>query len=141
MGFVVRRHLPTVGGYALLVALLATSAATFMPVMVAGGSMHPVLTPGDLAVVRRGASVRTGDIALLVHRGHGPVLHRVVGGNASTGYVTQGDANPTPDAHRVHPGDIGGGVVAVLPVGKLLERWRGDSNRATLSTQSNTARR
>lgn len=113
----------------------------FTVVRVAGESMHPALHTADVCLVRRRARVRTGDIILYAEPGYASaVLHRVTG-RASDGYVTRGDANPVPDFRHLAPGYVCGRVIAVIPVGALLERWRGTGGGATLHNQSQTARR
>lgn len=136
-----RRMMPALIGYAIVVAGLLAARGLVVPVVVAGGSMRPALAPGDLAIVARHSAVKPGDVALITPEGHGPVLHRVVAVAADGRIQTRGDANPTPDARPSSPSEVEGPVVSVVPVGAWIERWRGSGNRATLSTQSNTARR
>ena len=110
-------------------------------VRVVGESMHPALHTADVCLVRRGARVGTGDIVLYLEPGHdSAVLHRVTG-RAADGYVTRGDANPVSDFRHLAPASLRGRVIAVIPVGALLERWRGTGGGATLHNQSQTARR
>ncbi len=137
----VRRMMPVLIGYAIVVAMLLAAQALFRPVVVAGGSMRPGLVPGDLVLVARRRAVMPGDVALISPEGHGPVLHRVVNVSADGSLVTRGDANPTSDARPSPPSEVEGPVVSVVPVGTWIERWRGSGNRATLSTQSNISRR
>ena len=66
-------------GYAALALLCVATLRHFEPVRVTGGSMQPALAAGDLVLVDRAVTPGIGDIALLRVRGHGPVLHRVVG--------------------------------------------------------------
>src|SRR4051794_27546285 len=65
-------------------------------VRVDGHSMDPTFHMGDLAIVRRQSSYRVGDaVAYRIPRGEfaagAMVIHRLVGGNGTTGYVTKGD--------------------------------------------------
>ncbi|MGD0476628.1 MAG: signal peptidase I [Nitrososphaerales archaeon] len=67
-----------------------------------GTSMHPTLEGGDLVVIQPVSlnDVHVGDIIV-----YSPpcsdegfsVIHRVVGGTADDGFITQGDNNPLPD--------------------------------------------
>jgi signal peptidase len=51
----------------------------------------------------------------------GSFTHRIVGGDAQTGYVLKGDANTNPDTQQVKREDIVGKVVFVLPyIGQFL---------------------
>jgi len=95
-------------------------------IIVSGGSMYPVLYDGDVALVRRQSSYRVGDI--VVYRvpdgnvGAGSlVIHRVIGGSASTGYVMRGDNTKGDDAWRPRAEDVVGKVRWKAPwAGRLL---------------------
>ncbi len=111
-------------GYAVLVVICVATLRYFEPVRVVGGSMRPALMAGDLVLVDRAVSPHAGDIALLKVRGHGPVLHRVIGVDEAGRLRTKGDANQTADVRPVERRDVRGIVVRVVPVGSLIERWR-----------------
>jgi signal peptidase I len=88
-------------------------------VMVRGASMQPTYHSGDLVVVRRATSYAIGDIvAYRVPAGDVgaglTVIHRIVGGNESSGFVTRGDDNATPDDWRPSGRDIVGRAWFVL---------------------------
>lgn len=136
-----RRGAPTAIAYVLVAAIMVVGLSRFTPVAVAGGSMRPALWPGDLVVVWKSAGVRRGDIVLAVSPGHGPVLHRVVDSAPDGGFHLRGDANPTADLSATAASCIRGRVVLVVPFGAALSRWRGDEDSATLSAQSNSAKR
>jgi signal peptidase len=95
-------------------------------IMIAGSSMLPTNRDGDLVVVRKQASYRKGDIvAYLVPKGQvaagHKVIHRIVGGSASTGYVLQGDNKQVPDEWRPRPADMLGKEWFSIPrAGKVL---------------------
>ena len=109
-----------------IVAAMVFSASTqWEPVRVTGLSMSPALAPGDLAIVRKGASPREGNIVLVRARGHAPVLHRVVTIGPDGSATTRGDANQINDREAVRPNEIAGVVVRVVPAGAFLRRWRG----------------
>lgn len=105
----------------LLAAVVLTAVVIAWParfggassfVFVAGPSMEPNLHSGDLVIARHRARIDVGDV--VVYRvGSGPaigslVVHRVVGGTSTEGFITQGDANPTPDSFRPTSHDIVG---------------------------------
>jgi hypothetical protein len=47
--------------------------------------------------------------------------HRIIGGDAQTGFIVKGDANPSPDVQHPLIPDIEGVVVFVIPfLGKIL---------------------
>ena len=122
-----------------LVLLLA--ATTWKPVKVAGWSMHPALHPGDLAFVRKARPVSAGDVILFRAPGHGPVLHRVVHVDGVGRLTTRGDSNDVADRDTLAPSAVVGPVRAVVPVGRLLARWRENDSCATMTVQSNSTRR
>jgi signal peptidase len=112
-------------GWLLLLRPQALGGATAY-IIVAGGSMHPVLYEGDVALVRRQSSYRKQDV--IVYRvpdgqvGAGTlVIHRVIGGSGTTGYVTRGDNTGGDDAWRPRSDDVVGKVRWKLPlVGRML---------------------
>jgi signal peptidase I len=70
--------------------------------MVDGISMTPTLHNGDVAIVKKQSSYQLGDIiAYRVPVGETAagteVIHRIVGGNGTDGFVTRGDHNPYDD--------------------------------------------
>jgi signal peptidase I len=97
-------------------------------VMVSGVSMEPNLQDGDFVVARERPSYEIGDV--VVYRvpqgevGEGSlIIHRVIGGDEATGYVTQGD-NPdiqVPDPWRPTSDDIMGSLWLSVPgMGNVL---------------------
>jgi len=88
--------------------------------VVEGTSMRPTLVAGDLVITREHARYHSGEvIAYRVPAGASlaglPVIHRIVGGSASMGYVTKGDNRATADPWRVAPGDVIGSVGLRIP--------------------------
>lgn len=65
-------------------------------IFVSGVSMQPTMYTGDLAVLRRSEFYEVGDVVAFPVD-NGIVIHRVIGGNAATGYVIQGDNRREPD--------------------------------------------
>lgn len=89
-------------------------------VIVSGESMEPTLHTGDLVVAHRKSSYRVGDvIAYRIPEGEesagARVIHRVVGGSASAGYVTQGDNREGRDLWRPKPEDTLGKMWFSVP--------------------------
>jgi len=111
----------------IVVALLWGATTTWQPVRVAGMSMHPVLHAGDLALVRRRSGAGVGQIALLEASGHNAVLHRVVATEPGGAVRTRGDANPIEDRDATPMSAVRGHVTFIVPIGRTLERWRGDT--------------
>src|SRR4051794_11901078 len=69
---------------------------------VSGHSMDGTYKTGDLILTRSHDTYAKGDI-IVFDAGPGQVVHRIVGGDGTTGYTTQGDNNPDPDPW--HPKD------------------------------------
>jgi signal peptidase I len=111
----------------------------WQPIRVGGWSMHPALHVGDLVAVslrERGSAI--GDVVLIEQPGRQPVLHRVIEVMGDGAVRTKGDANPVPDREPTPASQIRGRVMALLPLGELVERWRGEPVYATMTTQSNS---
>ncbi|QIG41789.1 signal peptidase I [Nocardioides anomalus] len=71
---------------------------------VVGHSMDGTYATGDLILTHRKHTYATGDIiAFRANDAGGQVIHRITGGDGTTGYITQGDNNP--DADPWHPTD------------------------------------
>jgi signal peptidase I len=111
------------------------------PVRVGGWSMSPTLAPGDIVLVRLGARPVPGDIVLVRAPGHAPMLHRVVNLLDGGSVRTRGDANPIDDLEPATPAQVAGRAVAILPIGTIMARWRGDAPYATIASQPNSTRR
>lgn len=92
-------------------------------VVVAGESMEPTYASGDLVVARAGAA-EVGDVVVYRPDGvDGYVVHRIVGGDATTGWTTRGDNNGWDDVWHPTGDDVAGvvrwhvpGLGAVTPV-------------------------
>lgn len=97
--------------------------------IVSGHSMEPTYRTGDLVVSRCGTPER-GDIVVYAPPGvdGGRVIHRVVAGDAATGWTMQGDNNDFLDPWRPRQDDVVGVARVHLPgVGRvaavLLDPW------------------
>ncbi len=128
-----------VAAIVVLLALLVLGA--WRPVRVTGWSMHPALHPGDVVVVRKTRQVSVGEVILFQAPGHGAVLHRVVGVDRTGVVRTRGDSNAIPDRAALERRDVVGPVRIVVPVGRLLARWREGDACATMTVQTNSTRR
>jgi signal peptidase I len=115
-----------VGTFAALVLLLGAGAVLTGRVgyvVTDGISMEPLYHTGDLVVIAPASSYHIGEI-VAYHGdldGHKVVLHRIVGGNATSGFVMKGDNNHSIDP--LHPKAsqvIGRAVLHIPKVGKLM---------------------
>ncbi|HYM82894.1 MAG TPA: signal peptidase I, partial [Candidatus Dormibacteraeota bacterium] len=79
--------------------------------VVRGDSMLPTYQTGDLVILRSADAYRQGEVvAYRVPAGElgagRIVIHRIVGGDAVSGYLVKGDHNPAVDPWRPKPSDI-----------------------------------
>jgi signal peptidase len=105
-------------------------------VIITGGSMEPVMGPGDVCLVVRGSQPESGDIALLRRKGGRPVVHRVLSVATDGSLETKGDANPTADREAARPEAVVGRVALVVPIGTATRGWIRATRGATLLNQS-----
>lgn len=107
-----------------LVTIAVPAAAGGAPLSVLTGSMRPNLPPGTLVVVKPTPSeeITIGDVLTYQLESGQPTLvtHRVIARvtDSSTGeprFITQGDANNTPDPGLVQPAQIRGTVWYAIP--------------------------
>jgi signal peptidase I len=103
------------GWFVTIVAMVAWFGA-FAPtsvggptsyVFVVGESMQPLLWTGDLAIARSTGDHQVGDIVYFT-TDRGPVIHRIVDGDAADGWITQGDNVPFVDDWVVPDAAIAG---------------------------------
>lgn len=123
--------------FAVIALLLAIGYGTidnrwYKVVSIQGQSMRSAMEPGDLAIFIRPDHVEVGDIAVFQVNGS-IVTHRIVDIDADGNYVTQGDANPSPDRWDPNEVDIVGVYLFRIP---LLGRLFGLGSSAYLSDQA-----
>jgi len=113
----------------MLLAVVIAFAALFWPqslggkvayVRVDGHSMDPTFHMGDLAIVRKQPSYQIGDpVAYRIPKGEfgagAMVIHRLVGGNGETGYITKGDNRNIKDEWHPRTSDVVGRVRYDIP--------------------------
>jgi signal peptidase len=117
------------GWYVLLAPTSIGGPASY--VWVSGTSMEPTLRTGDFVVLRRAEQYGIGDIvAYRIPAGEPAagtfVIHRIVGGSADTGFVTQGDNKDGPDRWQPTSGDVLGAQVFVWAGGARVIGWLRD---------------
>ena len=120
-----RRQLPFLLAVATFVAWFVLLRPTTLGgptsyLWVSGTSMQPTLDEGDFVVASQADDYGPGDIvAFRIPQGDqgegGLVIHRIVGGSATDGYVTQGDNKPRADPWRPRPGNILGAMWFAVP--------------------------
>jgi signal peptidase I len=87
------------------------------PTLVTSGSMEPLVTPGDVVMVRPvPVDELVPNTVILFDRADGQrVLHRIVEHLPDGTFRTQGDANAVPDSEFLHAESIGGAAVLAVP--------------------------
>lgn len=94
-------------------------------ISLAGTSMEPTFHTGDLVLTRKADSYEIGDVvAYPVPQGQPGagvlIIHRIVGGSATDGYILQGDNRDSVDLWRPKAEDIVGREWVHLPG---VARW------------------
>lgn len=127
------------GRLVLLLIVLAAWAAFLRPaslggplslVMVSGQSMEPTMQTGDLAVVFVRPEYGPGDVVAFRPQNAATnepttsmVIHRIVGGDAQHGFITQGDGNDWADPWEIPRTNVAGEMLFFVPgAGHLLAR-------------------
>jgi signal peptidase I len=105
----------------LTFAALSTTGAVKARVVLTG-SMAPAINPGDIVLLASPSRIapEVGEVATYTARRFsgesvGLFTHRIIGGDATTGFTMKGDANPSPDVQRPKIADIEGVVFFVIP--------------------------
>lgn len=105
------------GVTAIAVWAVATDRVSY--VVTHGVSMNPVYYQGDLVFVVKADSYHIGDIAAYHSTVTGETLHRIIGGDATTGYVFKGDNNQSTDIDNPKPEALIGRAVLHVPKGGI----------------------
>ena len=117
-----------------IIGLLATFAALNVANIVNSrvvltGSMIPAVNPGDILITVKPSLVAPQVRKIVVYTGKrfdGTVVvsfaHRIIDGDAKTGFSVKGDANPDPDTQKPTLDEIDGVVFIRVPfLGRLLQ--------------------
>jgi signal peptidase len=97
-------------------------------VVVSGHSMEPTFHTGDVVVLRSAARYHRGQVLGYTIPSGGPgagliVIHRVIGGDARSGYVMRGDNKRYADPWRPRPEDVVGHELFMIPKVGLAIRF------------------
>lgn len=97
-------------------------------IAVSGTSMQPMMRTGDLAVVRQTGEYERGEV--IAYRATlpdgetgGVVIHRIVGGDAATGFRTRGDNDEWVDPWRPRAGEVVGELWFHVPGAGEFVLW------------------
>jgi len=99
----------------ILTVWFSTGLLGLFPTVAISGSMRPTIEVGDIAIIVKTPveRIRPGDI-IQYATPEGMVLHRVI--DIKDGYfITKGDACSTPDPEPVHPLNVRGKLIAIIP--------------------------
>ena len=119
-------------GYALSAILLSFSALSVTGFVkarvVLTGSMSPAINSGDIVILipTQHREPKINDVVAYTGKRFdgssvGTFTHRILSGDATSGFLVKGDANLDPDVQRPKLADISGVVVFTLPfIGQLL---------------------
>jgi signal peptidase len=133
------RRLISIGITLVVLTMVATWFFTLRPtflggsavyITVTGTSMEPTLHGGDFVILQERESYRTGDIiAYPIPEGEAGagsrIIHRIIGGSGSEGYVTQGDNRVGADSWRPTDAEVLGSLWFHAPaVGRLFPHLR-----------------
>lgn len=124
-----RLFLNTIATFVLVISVGLSVLATlpllggYRSVVVSSGSMAPAIHTADVVVTESPIPDRIQVGSVIDYQtSQGTRIHRVVEVTAS-GYITQGDANPTPDAESPSREDVIGVGVYVVPFVGLPRVW------------------
>lgn len=131
-GAVTPRRLAGMVASVLLYTLAAVAAFLLWPTslggcttltIVSGHSMEPTYYTGDL-VVARCAKASVGDVIVYQPKelGGARIIHRITGGDATTGWVMQGDNNASADPFNPAGSEVLGVAKVYLPKVGLVAR-------------------
>jgi len=119
-------------GYVFITIMLTFSVLSFAGVtkarIVLTQSMEPTIMAGDIVLSLSPDRLppKVGDVVTYTGRRFdgtavATFTHRIISGDATTGFVTKGDNNPAPDTQQPTLADISGVVFYTIPlIGKLL---------------------
>jgi len=119
-------------GYVLSTILISFSALSVTGYVkarvVLTGSMAPSIKSGDIVILlpTKHRDPKIGDVVAYTGRRFdgsavGVFTHRIIAGDAATGFTVKGDANPSPDVQKPKLADISGIVLFAIPfIGHFL---------------------
>ena len=105
------------------------------PTLVTSGSMEPLVTPGDVVMIRPVSDdeLVPNTVVLFTRADDERVLHRIVEQMPDGTFRTQGDANAVPDSEYLHAENIQGAAVLAVPWVGRPSLWLADGRVVHLS--------
>jgi signal peptidase len=119
-------------GYILSTILISFSALSVTGYVkarvVLTGSMAPAIKSGDIVILipTKYKEPKINDVVAYTGKRFdgssvGVFTHRIIDGDATTGFIVKGDANPSPDVQKPTLADVSGIVVFTIPfIGQFL---------------------
>ena len=119
-------------GYILITILISFSALSVTGYVkarvVLTGSMAPAIKSGDILILipTKHKEPKINDVVAYTGKRFdgssvGVFTHRIIDGDATTGFIVKGDANPSPDVQKPTLADVSGIVVFTIPfIGQFL---------------------
>jgi len=119
-------------GYILSTILISFSALSVTGYVkarvVLTGSMAPAIESGDIVILipTKHKEPKINDVVAYTGKRFdgssvGVFTHRIIDGDATTGFIVKGDANPSPDVQKPTLADVSGIVVFTIPfIGQFL---------------------
>ena len=116
-------------GFGTLLVLMQTDILPGYDVrIVQSGSMEPAISTGSVVIIQERERYQVGDVVTFGGddaRGQIPTTHRIIEDRLQEGelvFITQGDANESPDIDPTLSSDIRGAVIFTVPyLGYLLD--------------------
>jgi signal peptidase len=102
---------------AVLIVWFAVGLLPVYPTVIVTGSMHPLIEPGDIILLKKTDSPPEKGDVIHFRQGGIDIAHRVieVKGQAEKQYLTKGDNNPSADTEPVKLEQIKGTLISVIP--------------------------
>src|SRR6185437_13103548 len=96
--------------------------------IVSGTSMNPIYHTGDVVIVHKHAAYKVRDIVAYKVPKPSPqagleVIHRLIGGNGTKGWVVKGDNRTAPDQWHPKDSDIVGSAWVHIPDAGVVVGW------------------
>lgn len=112
------------GSLALSIFSSSITQFNYQTYLIQSGSMEPTIMTGDMIVINKTADYQVNDVITFTDNGARIVTHRILERKLDDGnpvFLTQGDANQSPDPHLIPESDVHGEVVFTIPrIGYLV---------------------
>jgi signal peptidase I len=106
------------------------------PTLVTSGSMQPLVSPGDVVMIRPAApeELVANTVVLYDRPDTGRVLHRIVEVLPDGTFITRGDANPSDDSGVLRADQVEGAAVLAVPWIGRPSLWLSEGRTAAVAS-------